>query len=85
MLAKLLNDPINQTLIVSVSGCVIQAIAARIAKSGPPGERTETALHVAVVFLSFLLTFVQQYLAGTLNAFDPKPWTDFVSLVCSSW
>ncbi len=87
LLKDVAGDVLSQTVIVAVSGHLMQALAAYMQRYRPPeeGTRTQAILHVTVILLSLVMGFMQQWLSGTLNAFDPKPWQDFIVVLMANW
>ena len=87
LLKVLAGDVFSQTVVVAVVGHLMQALAQFATRHQPPtvDDRTSAVLHVSIIFVSLVMAFLQQWLTGHLDTFDPKPWQDFAMVLIANW
>lgn len=85
LLKELSNNALTQSFVVMIVGVFLKKGAQALQANKPPSERGAALLHIVVVALSLVMGFLQQYMDGKLDAFDPKPWQDFLQVVISTW
>lgn len=85
LIKELTNNQLTQSFVVMIVGLFMKKAAFWIQTNKPPDERGAALLHVVIVLLSLVMGFFQQWEAGKLNAFDPKPWQDFLTVLFSTW
>lgn len=74
-----------QSVITTGVGITIKVLAAFLQKNVAPDERGKAILSVAVTFLSLVMGFLNQWIDGTLNAFDPAPWVNFFVVLAATF
>jgi hypothetical protein len=85
LLKELSNNALTQSCIVMLVGVFVKKGAQALQTNAPPSERGAALIHIVVVAMSLIMGFLQQYLDHKLDAFDPKPWQDFLQVVMTTW